>query len=585
LAPVEISLDLRLVSQHLIGVRLRFTPRQPSLSFRLPAWTPGSYLLRDYVRHLESLEVWQEHGSGEPPPMLPKRLVPRRVGPASWQLALEQLGPIEIRYAVLATELSVRTCHLDTDHGFLALAAVALQVEGERWTPHRLTLQLPEAWSPFVPLPVHSDGSWLAEHFDQLIDTPIEAGPHGFSPFEVRGAAHRWVSWEDGPADQARLLSRFPSLLLDVAAVCEACCDLMGEAVPAAPDYLFILHLLEHGYGGLEHDRSTVLQFSRQALAKPDGYRRLLQLIAHEYLHQWNVRRLRPAELTPIDYDRPVIVPTLWFAEGVTSYFDQFLPLLAGRSSERQLFEDLGADLSRYRLTPGRLQGQTLRQSGEEAWVKLYRRDAYSDDSQISYYLKGAVVSLVLDLALRRAASCLAEVLRDLWRSLGRCGKGYSEELLVQTILARAPDLADDLPRWLESFDDPDLDAYLHDVGLQLQAVVSADPYTGFRCEREQAELKVQRVQRHGPGQQAGLVVGDELIAIDGLRLRRPDDLPPLLVAGRPQQLTISRRGCLRQLSLRASPAEVERWTLDPDPNASPQALRRRTEWLGLLPC
>ena len=547
---------------------------------RLPAWTPGSYLLRDYVRNLEALVVSQQGEDGDPPAVRVER-----IEPSAWQLHLSALQPVEVRYALLATELSVRANHLDADHGFLALAAVALQVEGERWTPHRLQLALPAGWRPFVPLPFRPDLGWCAESYDELVDSPVEVGPHVSHLFVVGGVPHRWVTWEDGACEGDWLHSRFPSLLEDVAAVCGACCRLMGEPKPAAPDYLFVLHLLDQGHGGLEHDRSSVLHYGRQALARPDGYRKLLQLVAHEYLHQWNVRRLRPAELTPIDYNQAVIVPTLWFAEGVTSYFDQFLPLTAGLSTEAQLFEDLGAEISRYRLTPGRLGGQTLRQSGQEAWVKLYRRDADSDDSQISYYLKGAIVSLALDLVLRRDGSCLVDVLRDLWRQLGRWGRGYDETRLVEAFTQRSPALATLLPPWLESFEEPDLEAYLADVGLRLNAERSAEPFTGLRCGAGPNGLEVQRVQRQSPAQQAGLQVGDELVALDGWRLRQPDHLSSLLQAGRPQSLTVSRRGSLRQLTLLSAPPAVDRWTLAPDPAASAQAVARRAAWLGLIPC
>ena len=151
------------------------------------------------------------------------------------------------------------------------------------------------------------------------------------------------------------------------------------------------MHLLDEGYGGLEHDDSTVLVYGRRNLEAENGYRKLLQLIAHEYFHQWNVRRLTPAELRPIDYQRATVIPTLWFAEGVTSYLDQLLPLQAGLTAAADYFKDLGEDLSRYLLSPGR-QVQTLRESSEEAWVKLYKADAYSASSQISYYLKGCLL-------------------------------------------------------------------------------------------------------------------------------------------------------------------------------------------------
>ncbi|MCX5933089.1 MAG: DUF1257 domain-containing protein, partial [Cyanobacteria bacterium] len=156
-------LDLSEPHSHLVQVSLRCTPTTPVLRLRLPAWTPGSYLIRDYVRHLEGLEVRQGG----------LRLLPCRTDPAGWRLALPSLEPLEIRYQLLAADLTVRTCHLDGDHGFLALAALALEVEGERWAPHRLSLHLPEGWHPFVPLPRQADGSWLAKDFDQLVDTPV----------------------------------------------------------------------------------------------------------------------------------------------------------------------------------------------------------------------------------------------------------------------------------------------------------------------------------------------------------------------------------------------------------------------------
>jgi len=580
LALVELTLDLRSAREHLVRARMRFHPRRHKVVLRLPDWTPGSYLLRSYVRNLEGLQASQECADGTERPVALER-----IDPSGWELSLTELQPVLLRYALHATELSVRACHLDADHGFLALAAVALQVEGERWTPHRLQLELPASWQAFVPLPVLAEQGWSACGYDELIDSPVEAGPHRAHSFLVNAVPHRWVSWEDGDSGGSWLLDRYPSLLEDVAAICRGCCRLMGEAAPAAPDYLFVLHLLDQGYGGLEHDRSSVLQYGRQALAQPDGYRKLLQLVAHEYLHQWNVRRLRPAELTPIDYNKAVIVPTLWFAEGVTSYFDLFLPLSVGLSSEAQLFADLGGELSRYRLTPGRQAGQTLRQSSQEAWVKLYRRDAYSDDSQISYYLKGAVVALALDLVLRRAGSCLVEVLRDLWQRLGRWGRGYSESTLTDAFVQRSSELADILPLWIEGFVEPDLESYLGDVGLQLEAVPSPEPFTGLRCGAEPQGLLVQRVQRHSPAQRAGVMVGDELIAVDSWRLRQPEDLAAHLQAERPQSLTVSRRGSLRQLSLLSAASTVERWTLVPDPAASDQVLVRRAAWLRLIPC
>ncbi|MCP9828914.1 M61 family metallopeptidase [Synechococcus sp. L2F] len=576
--PVELTLDLTASRQHLIRCRLRFTPIHQALELHLPVWTPGSYLQRDYVRQLQNLELVQ---AGAVVPLV-------RREPSVWTAQLKPLLPVEVNYGAMATELTVRTCHLDDDHACLTLAALALQVNGARWTPHHLHLLLPEGWEPFVPLPCldgPSEHRWIAASFDQLVDTPVEAGPHLWHGFEVHGVPHRWVCWSAVGGDPNPLLERYPQLLDDVAGVCSACCRLMGEAAPAAADYLFVLHLLERGFGGLEHDNATVLQYGLEELAKPGGYRRFLQLVGHEYLHQWNVRRLRPAELTPIDYDRPMVVPTLWFAEGVTSYYDQFLPRLAGIGTAADLWDDLGAELSRYLLTPGRLLGQTLRQSSQEAWVKLYRQDAYSGDNQISYYLKGAVVALVLDLQLRRAGSSLAAVLRALWQTHGRWRRGYSEADLIEAFAAQLPELRKQLPAWLEGQEDPPLHEALHSVGLVLVPHKDTAPFTGLACSTSNSSLSVQKVARHSPAEAAGLCVADELIALDGWRLHTPSELTHRWQEGRRHSLTIGRHGRLRCLSLQPTAPAVQSWRLQPDPDGPAAALALRTQWLQLVPC
>ena len=571
---IRIQLTIPEPGNHLVSVELRLQPRLGRLCLQLPAWTPGSYLIRDYVRNLEGLEVYQ----GEQP------LAVDRLGPACWRLELDPAGAeLLIRYRVVATELSVRTPHLDDQHGFLPLAAVVLDVEGERWMPHQLRCTLPAGWEAFTPLPGDPSEGVTARDLDQLLDSPLEIGPHREHRFAVAGVPHRWVTWAGQPEQAQWLLDRHPSLLADVEQVCLACCRLMGVERPAADAYLVILHMLDEGYGGLEHDDAMVLVYGRRNIEKPDGYRRFLQLVAHEYLHQWNVRRLRPAELTPIDYHQPVAVPTLWFAEGITSYVDQLLPLTAGLCTIDAFLEDLGAELSRYCLTPGR-GVQSLRTSSQEAWVKLYKADAYAGDSQVSYYLKGAVIALCLDLHLRAAGSCLAQVLQELWQSHGRWGRGYSEADLIAAFARHASDLEVLLPRWLESVDDPDLDGYLRRIGLRLEPVEATIPWTGLTVTAEGGRLLTQRVRRGSPAEQAGLMVGDELIAIDGQRLADGDDLTSALRAGQPQEVLAARRRQLRPLTLCSQAPQPERYQLVQDDAASPEALERRMAWLALVP-
>jgi len=573
----ELHLDLRRARSHRVDAELRVQPTSTRVGLALPRWTPGSYLLREYVGQLEGLLITQQ---GRP-------LSPRRITPFRWELDLDQLEQLVIRYTLQATELTVRTAHVNGDHGFLPLAAIALQVDGQRWTSHRLTLALPEGWDAFVPLPQQADGSWLANSFDALIDSPVETGPHCAHSFSVAGVPHRWVGWGgDLPAQD-------PAWLTDVERVCLACCRLMGVPRPAADDYLFVLHLTEQGYGGLEHDNSTVLQFGRRRLRSDDGRRRLLQLVAHEYLHQWNVRRLRPAPLAPIDYDRAVVIPTLWFAEGVTSYVDQLLPHAAGCCASEVVLADLAEDLSRYKASQGRLV-QSLRCSSEEAWVKLYRPHAHAANQQISYYLKGAVLALVLDLRLRQRGSWIGAVLQQLWASHGRPRRGYSESDLLQAFASHDQELETLLPHWLGSTDDPPIEPMLATVGLQLTPVPGSKPVAGWQLEqRPSGGVWIQRIQRDAQAQMAGLDVGDELIAAQGERLRTLDDVDHLLnealnAAGTGAdpccELLICRDGLLRQLTLRLAAPEPERWILQPDPQADASCEQRREAWLQLRP-
>lgn len=568
---IEVHLDLTESRQNLVGVRVAFTPTQRRLQWSLPSWTPGSYLIRDYVRHLEGLELWR---AGQPWPIL-------RQAPARWKTDLPDLEPVELRYRLQAHERSVRTCHVSADHAFLALAAVVLQVEGWRWSPHRLRLSLPSGWQPFLPLAGDHNQGWLATDFDHLVDTPLEAGPHQAHHFVVAGVPHRWVGWGDD------LPSMDPQWLDDVRAVCDCCCRLLDEETPASDDYLFILHLLEDGYGGLEHDNASVLLYGRRALAKPEGRRRLLQLVAHEYLHQWNGRRLRPTPLAPVDYDGPVLVDGLWFVEGVTSYLDQLIPHAAGLCSEAEVLDDLGADLSRFRLTPGRFV-QSLHDSAEEAWVKLYRQDGQSRNNQVSYYLKGAVVALVLDLHLRRHGSALVDVLRDLWHRFGRTRRGYGPQDLVDAFASHAADLSTTLPIWLNSTDDPPMEPYLNDVGVQLVAEPAQERFMGWHLRQgdRAGPVEVSGVDRGSPAALAGLQMGDELLALDGCRLKTIADVSQALPIHHngPSELLLSRDGRVRSIGVVSAPPAVTQWRLMADASAPSAVVERRRRWLTVQP-
>ena len=333
---VRISIDLCEPARQQLKVKLEWTPRVHHQSWLMPSWTPGSYTVRDHAQHLHSLQLQQ---SG-------RAIRCKRVAPSCWTAELLDLDPVCLTYTLEARQLTVRTNHLDPDFASLCLPAVVMLIDGERWNPHHLQLCLPTDWLGHLPLPRVDDG-YEARDFDHLVDAPVHAGPFDSRPFTVCGHQHELLTIGEPPMGWPLTLQA------DIEAVCEAACTLMGTPPPAGDCYQLVIQLLDQGYGGLEHDHSSVLQFSWEALTKKDGYRQLLQLIGHEYFHQWNVRRLRPGAYVPYRYDKAEISDGLWFAEGITSYFDLTLSLLADKSDRQTFLEDLGKDISHVLLNPG----------------------------------------------------------------------------------------------------------------------------------------------------------------------------------------------------------------------------------------
>lgn len=552
---------------HLIDIELRLPASQEPYRLALPVWTPGSYLVREYARHLQELSVADAHD---------QPVAWERLDKATWYIAANP-EPIRVHYRLYGYELSVRTNHVDTSHAYITPAAACLYWQGHTSEPHYLSLVLPEGWQIATALKPTSTAlttlpTYCAQDYDELVDCPLELGHHSRHDFTVLDKAHSFVVWGEGNHDLGRIIA-------DSRRIIETEAKIFG-GLPYE-HYLFILHTLSEGGGGLEHMNSTTLAYPRFDFRDPERYTRFLSLVAHEFFHLWNVKRLRPRALLPYDYSRESYFSSLWFCEGVTSYYDTLILRRAGLIDSATYLAQLAERITKLQQVPGRLV-QSLADSSVETWIKLYRPHENSQNSQVSYYLKGEVVAALLDLEIRSRSggqNSLDTVLQKLW--YGYQDTGYSETELWQLCEAAATaDLSDFYERNIAGTAELDYNASLNRVGLQLVPVAATTPYFGVRWSKGS---NLSAVDMGSPAQQAGIWAQDEIVAINGIRVsaaqldQRLQDFRP----GDRVRVHVFQRDQLRECWVTLAEPPISSYRLEtlPQVNAQQQALYR--QWLA----
>ena len=495
---VHLQVEIADLHAHLFGIELTIAKPAATQLVELPVWIPGSYLVREFSKNLRHLAASQR---GEPLPLL-------QLDKHRWQVQADPAVPLVLRYRVYAFDNSVRTAWLDSQRGFFNGTSLFLAVDGQRDLPHEVELSArnaPSDWQLATGLTsLKTDragfGCYRAENYDELVDCPVELGAFFSGTFQAGAVPHRFVvAGATASFDNVRLLA-------DTQKICETQLAFWHPNEEAAPfsDYLFMLNAVGDGYGGLEHRNSTALIANRadlpqigatpaangaatraastlpgnsaaagsnlalhsaliaaaragaEAAAVPsqqDSYITLLGLISHEYFHSWNVKRLRPAEFARYDYTRENYTELLWFFEGFTSYYDDLLLRRAGLINDAAYLKLLGKSINQLRQTPGRLV-QSVAQSSFDAWVKYYRPDESTPNGTVSYYGKGALVALCLDLTLRSEVGAnLDQVMRALWL---RCRAGPMSEADLLAVLERigGRSYAPELAAWVHGTDE-----------------------------------------------------------------------------------------------------------------------------------
>lgn len=508
------------------------TPVPEGQAFCFPAWIPGSYMIRDFARHVVEFAAFSDD---QPWPWT-------KLDKQTWQLAPAQ-GPVSIRLLVYARDLSVRGAYLDNKRGYFNGSSVFPAAMGHEDQPCGLAIHAgPTAhWQLATGMPridgdVFGFGQFGAENYADLIDYPVEMGHFSHAQFSACGTPHEVIISGHHQVDLARLCT-------DLEKICRYQIQLFGEPAPMH-SYTFMTFATSDGYGGLEHRNSTSLMCARGDLPQRtdapeqirDGYRSYLGLCSHEYFHSWHIKRIRPETFAPPDLSREVHTELLWAFEGITSYYDDLTLVRTGLIGTDSYLELLGQSITRVYQGKGQ-QRQTLVESSFDAWTRFYKQDENAANAIVSYYSKGALAALALDLRLRQQ-SCgrcsLDDLMRLLWTRHGQTGKGVAEQgiqLLAEELLGES--LEDFFQLALYSNEPLPLETLLAPLGVDLHwraATQHADkggkpanepplPWLGMRIGEDPLGVRIQTAEEDGPAVSAGLSAGDVIIALDELRV------------------------------------------------------------------
>jgi predicted metalloprotease with PDZ domain len=562
---------------HLLEVRLDVPAAEGPVELVMPSWTPGSYLLREFPRNVQDFQA----AAGE------RALGWTKRDKGTWVVDAEPGDPVTVRYRVYANEPTVRTSHLDSNHAYVNGASVLLFARGREAGRHELQVEAPHGWKIATTLEALGDCRFAAASYDELVDRPLEIGTHEELEWEQEGKRHRYAVWGRGNHEPERLVA-------DTKRIVAAESALFG-GLPYQ-QYLFILHLLPEGRGGLEHRDCCSLQADRWAF-EGEHYEDFLGLVAHELFHAWNAKRIHPAPLGPFDYTAENYTRSLWVVEGLTTYYTDLMLRRAGLVTRERYLERLALSIARLQALPGRSH-QSLDEASFDTWIRFYRPDENTPNSQISYYQKGALVGLLLDLEIRRASSnerSLDDVMRTLWERYGRRDAGFPEsgaggvEAIAEEV-AGTP-LHEFFERAVRGTEELEYERYLAVAGLTLvreteekaDAATTLQARLGIRTRERAGRPEISVALAGGSAARAGLSAGDDVVAVDGLRCASATQLADRirnLDEGRELEITVFRRDELLAFRVPLGPAP-EKLRIVEIEGASPQQEAVRRSWLA----
>jgi predicted metalloprotease with PDZ domain len=586
---ILLSLGLTAKSQVKIGFEVSFTEPQAHyaevemnisginkdyVDVKMPVWAPGSYLVREFSKNVEGFKA---SAAGKPVKF-------EKVRKNIWRIYGAKANQLKINYRVYAFEVSVRTSFVDASHAFLSSTGIFMYPDGHLKSPSTVKVVPYQGWSKVSTglEPVAGQQfTYTAKDFDILFDSPIEVGNQDIFEFMASGVKHEVAMYGGGNYDKERLK-------VDMAKIVEQGTAIYGEN--PNKHYTFIVHNFERGGGGLEHLNSTVLGASRNQYNNERGYAGFLDLVAHEYYHLWNVKRLRPVALGPFDYDNEVYTTNLWIAEGFTAYYENKLTLRAGFNDQNAFVNKLAGAVAAVENTPG-AKVQSAAMASYDAWIKQYRPDENSSNSAISYYSKGEVIGLLMDLAIANAtkgAKSLDDVMKAMYLQGKTQGRGYTDaEFKAMVEKVSGISFTSFWDKYVTGTEPVDYKTYFAYAGVTVKDdnEGKSTPYLGVASRKTEGRMFITAVSRNSAAWTAGLNVNDELLSINGVPVEAAIERMPELTSkkvGDVVNIKVGRDGKVVDfaVTLKANPSI--RLVAKIDENATPAQKAVLKKWTGI---
>lgn len=573
---IEFEVSFKEPQAHYAEVSMEISGfRKDYIDVKMPVWTPGSYLVREYAKHVEGVEACDAAGD---------HLAVKKIDKNTWRIQSDKSDKVTFNYRIYGFEISVRTNFIDDSHAFLSSPSTFMYVDGLKDQPIDITV-IPHAnWSTVSTglEPVEGKpNTFRAADFDTLVDSPIEVGNQDVITFEAAGVAHEIAMVGGGNYDRERLKA-------DATRIVEEATAVFGTNPNKR--YVFIVHNYRSGGGGLEHINSTVLGASRNGYQPESAYIGFLGLVAHEYFHLWNVKRLRPVELGPFDYDKENYTSLLWVMEGFTAYYDNLLLRRSNFLNETSYLQALSNDVSAVENRAGS-RVQSAAEASFDAWIKYYRPDENSANTTVSYYNKGALLGMLLDvkiLAATNGEKRLDDALRAAYEKFYvEENRGFEADEFQAVVEEVAGTSVADIFEAAHAVGPLDYNRYLRGVGYELidQAEGLSVPALGFGTSVSDGRVMVSSVTRGTGAWDGGINVRDEILSINGERLdaagRELNRLMQTVAVGDQLDILLARDGKIREITITLTEDTRGSFRILPMPDATPEQARLGEIWLS----